>query len=434
MTLVLDVHRCGRPATPPPCCLLTHCTARSAARGTTEAHHSAACLPAPPRLHDRSEVRRSYSLSSSPAQLPRLSITVKRLPGGMASTHLHSLEVGATVHVLPPAGDFTVQPLPSGGGVHLFFAAGSGIAPILPMLRAALARGEPAALLHCSRWRGEVIFGAQLAQLERDQQAGAGHLLAVQHCLSKEQPQVQVPAQDSSAAEPGKDEGMGKAQAAAVVVSLAADARRPAAAQPEWYGRLTERRVTAFLRDVLRRVVPGQQGSGGAADAVSVRCYMCGPVGWMETIRGALKAAGEGMPLACRLRQAHHPQTPCPKHPCLERAASLFAACPTATTPCCVAVLQACPLRASMPKTLRPTAPRWRLITRLLGWRPCRTACRSRRPPAASAWCGGRGCMQAPAGPPPLVPTADGRVTTLPLPLPRRRSRWRHTSRCCLLC
>lgn len=55
-------------------------------------------------------------------QLPLMSITVKRLPGGVASNFLHSLEQGVTVHLLPPAGDFTLNDTPPRWGAHLLQA------------------------------------------------------------------------------------------------------------------------------------------------------------------------------------------------------------------------------------------------------------------------------------------------------------------------
>lgn len=324
-TLVMDIHRWGcwvlpfgfwvRPA-----------RVCSGAGGPKHEFINPPALAGKPWLACRSEVRRPYSISSCPSQLPRLSITVKRLPGGMASTHLHTLAPGAVVHLLPPAGDFVLQPLPSPAGIHLFFAAGSGIAPTLPMLRAALAGGEAGALLYCSRRQGEVIFSAQLQQLQQEQRAAgsAAGLLAVQHCLSKGaavSPQ-QVPDVAGSLQEGVKCQGGSGAR----VCVLADASSHPVPPEPaagsahmpdeDWHGRLTPARVQSFLNSVLARASSAAGPPAAAGD--SVQCYMCGPLDWMNMIRDALQAAGEGVcgcsrllaPVGSRFRRL--PMTPRP--------------------------------------------------------------------------------------------------------------------------
>lgn len=133
------------------------------------------------------KVRRAYSLSSIPAEGPRLSVTVKRVQEGIVSTYLCSaLRVGDTVEVMEPMGHFTVQTNPSNSRIIYLFGAGSGITPLISMAKAVL-REEPdsrVVLLYGNRNQGSIIFKEQLDRLE----ASSGGRLRVEHVLS--QPQV----------------------------------------------------------------------------------------------------------------------------------------------------------------------------------------------------------------------------------------------------
>lgn len=84
-------------------------------------------------------IRRTYSLSG-PATAPRYRISVKREPGGLASTYLHDrINVGDVINAGRPAGDFV---LPKGDGPVVLISAGVGITPMVSMLHA-LAQAEP---------------------------------------------------------------------------------------------------------------------------------------------------------------------------------------------------------------------------------------------------------------------------------------------------
>ncbi|MEU3570288.1 FAD-binding oxidoreductase [Kitasatospora sp. NPDC036755] len=109
-------------------------------------------------------VTRCYSLSSSPHTADPLMVTVKRTPTGRASDWLlGSVRVGSVVHVQPPAGRFTPASL---DGDFLFLAAGSGITPVMSMIKSALAAGAGRlALVYANRDERSVIFGEQLAGL-----------------------------------------------------------------------------------------------------------------------------------------------------------------------------------------------------------------------------------------------------------------------------
>src|SRR5918993_813877 len=76
---------------------------------------------------------RAYSLTHGPRRDGRISITVKAVPEGKVSHHLvHDARPGTLVHLEQAAGEFV---LPPEGGKFLFVTAGSGITPVIGMLR-----------------------------------------------------------------------------------------------------------------------------------------------------------------------------------------------------------------------------------------------------------------------------------------------------------
>ncbi len=76
---------------------------------------------------------RAYSLTHGPRADGRISVTVKAVPDGLVSHHLvHRTRPGTMIHLEQAAGEFV---LPPGGGRYLFITAGSGITPVIGMLR-----------------------------------------------------------------------------------------------------------------------------------------------------------------------------------------------------------------------------------------------------------------------------------------------------------
>ncbi len=76
---------------------------------------------------------RAYSLTHGPRDDGRISITVKAVPDGKVSNHLvRHARPGTLVHLEQAAGEFV---LPTGGGKLLFVTAGSGVTPVIGMLR-----------------------------------------------------------------------------------------------------------------------------------------------------------------------------------------------------------------------------------------------------------------------------------------------------------
>jgi len=121
-------------------------------------------------------VARCYSLSSSPVTGERPAITVKR--SGFASDWILSqVTAGTVLDLLPPAGTFCPSSL---DGDLLLFAAGSGITPVMSILKSALAAGRGrVVLVYANRDENSVIFGAALGRLAAD----PGGRLVVVHWL-----------------------------------------------------------------------------------------------------------------------------------------------------------------------------------------------------------------------------------------------------------
>ncbi|WP_175966237.1 ferredoxin--NADP reductase [Burkholderia sp. BCC0322] len=109
-------------------------------------------------------VARCYSLSSAPGIDAAPKITVKRVRDGRASNWLcERVKAGDALDVLPPAGVFTPRTL---DGDLLLFAGGSGITPVLSILKSALVHGRGMlTLIYANRDERSVIFRDELRQL-----------------------------------------------------------------------------------------------------------------------------------------------------------------------------------------------------------------------------------------------------------------------------
>lgn len=115
---------------------------------------------------DGIRVTRSYSLSDMPRADGRIAITVKAVTGGRLSRHLcEDARVGDVLDLGPAFGEMT--PPGSGSSPLLFLAAGSGITPLMAMLRRVAAQGmpRPLTLMYWARTREEFCFAAELRGL-----------------------------------------------------------------------------------------------------------------------------------------------------------------------------------------------------------------------------------------------------------------------------
>jgi ferredoxin-NADP reductase len=122
---------------------------------------------------DGARVNRCYTLSSAPTRPDTVSITVKRVPGGLVSNWLHDhLVTGASVRVLGPSGEFScfLQPAPA-HRKYLFLSAGSGVTPLMSMARAMhdLSFEADIAFVHSARTPADVIFAHELELLAHNQ-------------------------------------------------------------------------------------------------------------------------------------------------------------------------------------------------------------------------------------------------------------------------
>lgn len=129
------------------------------------------------------ELRRSYSICSSPLDPETISIAVKKVAGGRASTALvDKLQPGMGMEVMIPMGNFHTKLEPTQVRHYVAFAAGSGITPILSILTTTL-RTEPNSrfsLFYGNSEENRIIFRSKLEELK----AHYGDRLSVYHILT----------------------------------------------------------------------------------------------------------------------------------------------------------------------------------------------------------------------------------------------------------
>ncbi|APX99417.1 2Fe-2S iron-sulfur cluster-binding protein [Lacinutrix venerupis] len=136
------------------------------------------------------DVRRSYSLCSSPND-NQWQVAVKLISGGKFSTYVNeNLKAGDELEVMVPSGTFGVEVQPEASKNYLFFAAGSGITPVLSMLKAHL-QAEPNAtckLFYVNKTAKSIIFKEALEQL-RNKYFGR---LEIYYFLTKERRDIEL--------------------------------------------------------------------------------------------------------------------------------------------------------------------------------------------------------------------------------------------------
>ena len=121
------------------------------------------------RTHiDGEEIRRSYSICSAVDE-PQLEVAVKKIPGGAFSSFVNDeLAPGDTLEVAPPAGDFTVPLDPANEKHYLCIAAGSGITPVMSIVKTVL-KTEPksrVSLLFGNKRVNSIMFKEELEALK----------------------------------------------------------------------------------------------------------------------------------------------------------------------------------------------------------------------------------------------------------------------------
>jgi ferredoxin-NADP reductase len=181
------------------------------------------------------KINRCYTLSSTPTRPDLVSITVKRVPGGMVSNWLHdNLRVDMALGAMGPSGEFSCFKAPAKS--YLFLSGGSGVTPLMSMTRALHDLGSDADIVfvHCARTPADVLFPEELTLMARNMP----HLRLAMVC----------------------------------------EQHTPGSAYAGHLGRLDTARLAHIAPDFLQRDI-----------------YTCGPAPFMGAIRTLLSAAGFDM-------------------------------------------------------------------------------------------------------------------------------------------
>ena len=133
---------------------------------------------------DGEDVRRNYSLCTAPSD-GELKVTVKRIAGGAFSNWANdTLKAGDAIEVMPPHGSFTWDFRADARSHYVAFAGGSGITPVMSLLKTALIEepGSRFTLFYGNRDSQSVIFLEELARLKNRHM----ERLQVHHFLAEE--------------------------------------------------------------------------------------------------------------------------------------------------------------------------------------------------------------------------------------------------------
>ena len=120
------------------------------------------------KMFDNEEVRRSYSICSSPLD-KELRVAVKKVQGGLFSTFANTqLKVGDTLDVMPPSGKFYTELSSANKKNYVAFASGSGITPIISIIKTTLIT-EPLSsftLIFGNKNQSSIIFKEEIEALK----------------------------------------------------------------------------------------------------------------------------------------------------------------------------------------------------------------------------------------------------------------------------
>lgn len=134
--------------------------------------------------HEGEELRRSYSICAAPYE-NELRVAIKKVEGGIFSTHANeALAVGDILETMPPLGNFTTEIDASHTKNYVCFAAGSGITPVISLVKTILAE-EPSStvtLIYGNKEFQSIVFREEIEALKNK------HVerLQVVHILSRE--------------------------------------------------------------------------------------------------------------------------------------------------------------------------------------------------------------------------------------------------------
>ncbi|MBB3998092.1 hybrid-cluster NAD(P)-dependent oxidoreductase [Aureimonas pseudogalii] len=115
-------------------------------------------------------IYRCYTLSGTPTRPDTCSITVKRVPGGPVSNWLHdSFRPGMMLKATAPMGEFSWSRHPSAANKYLLLSGGSGVTPMMAMVRSAydLAEIRDTVFVHAARTPADIVFRDELDMMAR---------------------------------------------------------------------------------------------------------------------------------------------------------------------------------------------------------------------------------------------------------------------------
>lgn len=140
--------------------------------------------------HEGEELRRSYSLCSSPLEND-FRVAIKQIHEGRFSTYANQqLKVGDTLEVMPPMGNFTTSFQPGQKRHYMAFVAGSGVTPVMSLIKTAL-QTEPESsftLVYGNQTFYSIIFREEIEAL-KNRYMGR---LQVIHVLSRERTEAEL--------------------------------------------------------------------------------------------------------------------------------------------------------------------------------------------------------------------------------------------------
>ena len=134
---------------------------------------------------DGYRAQRSYSIASAPEMMGGVDITVDRIPDGEVSTYLHDVVVeGDRIEVRGPIGGYFVWEAALGGPL-LLVGGGSGIVPLMSMLRHRFAAGSQADCRLLASWRTieDIIYSGEIEEFNQ-----GGNSFQALHTLTRAQP------------------------------------------------------------------------------------------------------------------------------------------------------------------------------------------------------------------------------------------------------
>ena len=139
---------------------------------------------------DGEEVRRSYSICAATHE-PELRVGIKKVGDGLFSTWANeAVSPGLVIEAMPPMGNFHLPLDPDANHHYLGFAAGSGITPLLSIIKTTLVT-EPHSrftLVYGNRASGSIMFREELEDLKNE---NLGRLALI-HILSREQQDIEL--------------------------------------------------------------------------------------------------------------------------------------------------------------------------------------------------------------------------------------------------